>query len=109
MAAEKKNDKPREVTARNSYNGFEVVFNKLTQRHIEKWIDGIAVNEGEKSAPKRNGNYVRAAFRAGWFELPVMSITSEADPILDWTPDRVNWLANLIGDKYAEVMYFDPS
>ena len=106
-----KSQKPKAVPQENDYRGFHVKFNTLTQRQVEKWHEEMETDERLKTTglPRRNGIIVRSAFRAGWFELPPLTITPDSDPILDWPPDRVNWLVNLITDKYLEVMYFDPS
>ncbi len=104
-------NKPKSIPQENEYRGFFVKFNQLTQRQVEKWHEEMEADDRLKTVglPRRNGIIVRAAFRAGWFELPALTITPDADPILDWPPDRVNWLVNLITDKYLEVMYFDPT
>ena len=104
-------EKPKHIPAENEYRGFQCKFNDLKQRQVEKWHELMEADERLKTAglPVRSGIVVRAAFKAGWFELPVIAISAEADPLLDWPPDRVNWLANLITDKYLEVMYIDPT
>lgn len=104
-------DKPKHVNDENEYHGFQCKFSALTQRKLEKWHELMEADERMKTSglPVRSGIVVRAAFKAGWFELPVISISADADPILDWPPDRVNWLANLITDKYLEVMFIDPT
>ena len=104
-------ERPPHIPAENDYRGFNCKFNALTQRNVENWHELMEADEKLKTAglPIRNGIVVRSAFKAGWFELPVISISADADPILDWPPDRINWLANLITDKYLEVMYIDPT
>ena len=104
-------DKPKHIPEENDYRGFHCKFNALTQRHVEKWHVLMEADDNFKTGglPVRNGIIVRCAFKAGWFELPALSIASDSDPILDWPPDRINWLANLITDKYLEVMYIDPT
>ena len=104
-------NKPKSIPQENEYRGFQVKFNDLKQRHVEKWHELMEVDPHFKDAglPIRNSIIVRAAFKAGWFELPIVAFTPEADPLMDWPPDRVNWLANLITDKYLEVMYIDPT
>lgn len=107
MAKDIKAARPREIPKENEFKGFKIVFNDLKQRNVEKWLADL--DSDEKITPRRLGNIVRAAFKAGWFELPVLSVSEGDDPILEWPPSRVNWLSNLITDKYQEVMYFDPS
>lgn len=92
----------------NSYKGFEVKFNELKQRNVEKFRS-LSDKEGGRPVPIVNHDIVKAAFMAGWFELPVMQITESDDPLLDWPPDRINWLAGLITEKYVEVMAVSPS
>lgn len=108
--ADKKN--PLEIVfARDEYHGFKIEFNELDQRKIEKFREFDNAGKGDKNVPVPHSNHqtVAAAFRAGWFKLPAISVTDTEDPIFDWPPDRVNWLAGKVIAKYSEVMTIDPS
>lgn len=79
---------------------------KLTQGHIEDFEDNFPEETKTLSAGKSDGELVRAAIKAGWFDG-----MSEKDvkKVRDMSPKEVAKLAREIAAKYNEVRTIDPN
>lgn len=78
----------------------------ITQGHIEDFEDYFPEETHTLSAGKSDGEMVRAAIKAGWFE----GITEkEVKKVRDYAPKDVAKLAREIAAKYNEARTIDPN
>jgi hypothetical protein len=80
----------------------EIKFVELTQDHVEKFL-ATAPDDAAKKDAKFCGDTVRAAVKAGWFEVP------KIEDVGKLPPSDVLKLTDAIVTEYARIMGASPS